>query len=211
MSVIKVQGETYQDADELNSTIGELEAKLEEMSSDTPEHNRLAAHIDTLRAAAAESGEGNVTASPAAPTEPEPDTPPTEDAKEVAEQTHSLRDAADNGKEIICPLCGAPIEFPETPPADAFAHRCPDCDGWGQVLTGSRVDGHVWRDCKGCQGQGFKEENDAPTVLQKSHAAPTPEAPGATWNAERENWDPPTGQQPPWAGAVWDAFLGKWS
>jgi hypothetical protein len=211
MSVIRVQGETYDTLDDLVDTIDELDDKLHAMPDGSAERMKLAAHVETLRAAAAESGGGESTASPAAPDESPPDEPPTEDEDEDVEHTHSLRDAAENGKEIVCPLCGSEIPFPEVPPLDPKVKRCDDCNGWGNVLTGSRVDGHVWRDCPTCNGSGFVDKQGAAVPVLGNQAAHAPEAPGAVWNAERENWSPPPGQQPPWAGAVWDEFLGKWS
>jgi len=210
MSVIKVQGETYQSVDDLNATIYNLEADLEKMPSDTPEHEKLAQHVAALRAAAEESGSGEPPASPAPVAEPGPDTADEENEEDKVEVTHSLRDAAENGKELVCPLCGHDIDFPEVPPLDPNVERCRDCKGWGSVLTGSRVDGHVWRNCPTCQGQGFTDEHSVISRIPELKAAATPGAPGALWNPETEQWDRPPGQQPPWAGAVWDSFLGQW-
>lgn len=211
MSAIKVQGETYETAEELNAAIAELEVTLGDMPDGTPEHEKLAQHVAALRAAADESGTGEALVSPAPEVEPVPELPSDDHEPEEPEHTHSLRDAADNAKQVVCPLCGNDIPFPEAPPLDPTVERCDSCDGWGTALTGSRVDGHVWRDCPKCQGNGYttKAGEAAPTL--GNTAAPVPEAPGAIWNNEAKSWNPPPGQQPPWAGAVWDSFLGKWN
>lgn len=211
MSAIKVQGETYADVGELNAAIEELETTLGDMPDGTPEHEKLAQHVETLRAAAETSGTGEAASGPVAEPEPVSDEPPKDPKSEEQEHTHSLRDAADNGKQIVCPLCGNDIPFPEAPPLDPNVQRCPDCQGWGNVLTGSRVDGHVWRDCPTCNGNGYVDKRGTSIPVIGSKAAPVPEAPGAIWNADTETWNPPPGQQPPWAGAVWDTFLGKWN
>lgn len=211
MSAIKVHGETYENVASLNETIDELTAQYEDMP-DGAGRMKLAAHVATLRAAAEGSGSDDGAASPADAPEDEPEPMPQEEEEEgETEPTHSLIEAADYGKPLACPLCGNEVPFPESPPLDKFATRCGDCDGWGKVLTGSRVDGNVWRDCKGCNGSGFREDStaSAPTPLRK--AADAPEAPGAIWNADNESWNPPPGVQPPWAGATWDSFYGKWS
>lgn len=211
MAVIEVAGEKYKDLDALRIEIDVVEATLEEMPSDTPEHENLAQHLKKMRAAAAEATGGSEDNAVSSEPSPPAATPPEEEAEEEVETTTSLRDASDTGKALVCPLCGHDIDFPETPPLDAFSHKCDKCDGWGQVMTGSRVDGHVWRDCKECQGSGFVENQAQTYKPTVTGAAPTPEAPGAIWEPLLERWSPPAGQQPPWAGAVWDDLLGKWS
>ncbi len=49
-------------------------------------------------------------------------------------------------------LIGEPVPPPYKQAAGA--HTCPDCDGWGSVLTGSKVAGKQTMTCRNCQGRG---------------------------------------------------------
>ena len=42
-------------------------------------------------------------------------------------------------------------------PHDPHTATCPDCQGFGETLTGSMVDGQETRTCVGCDGRGWVE------------------------------------------------------
>lgn len=94
---------------------------------------------------------------------------------------------------VRCTSCGAhfalthDIEYFAPPPTDRY-QTCAECEGFGQVATGSRLADHATRQCPTCQGQGYVDSGT-------QGAAPPPSAPVA---------------QPPWPGAVWDAATGAW-
>jgi rubrerythrin len=212
MSAISVQGEKYESLDDLIETIARLQNELEDMPSETPEHEALSRHIERLREAAGNGVDASseFSAEDEAPSAPLP--APEEEEEEEAEFTHNLREAAETGALLLCPTCGQEVPFPETPPLDQTVTRCPNCDGWGKVLRPSRVDGHIWRDCPVCQAEGVVPKEAAALPFEPTRkAAPVPEAPGAVWNPLDENWSPPPGAQPPWVGATWDSFYGKWA
>lgn len=208
---IVVQGEHYESREELLGTIEALEEKLAEMPSDTPEHNDLSRHIERLREAASGEAESETESPTVEPAEPASPLAPEEEEEEEYETTHDLQDAAENGKILLCPTCGQEVPFPEVPPMDNTVERCSNCDGWGKVVRPTRVDGHVWRDCPVCQGEGVVQKLAAPPPAPARKAVEVPEAPGALFNPTTEQWDPPAGVQPPWAGATWDPFYGRWS
>lgn len=208
---IKVQGETYDTPEELFDAILELERKLEDMPSDTPEHNALARHIEVLQAALpgeatpdaggdAEEGAGEADK----PDEPETVAPERAPALVAApepepEQTHE------------CPLCGHDLESLPDPPYDPTAEQCPACQGFGVVFTGSRVEGHTWRTCPTCVGNGYIEKASAiPLPPPAVRAVAAPEWPGATWDATTQRWVPPTNELKPWPEANWDGLAGKY-
>lgn len=68
-----------------------------------------------------------------------------------------------------CDYCGGygfnPIEFP----ADTHRTRCVDCDGWGTVESGSRVDSQRRLPCQTCNGNGWRP---VPTPPPTSSLAP---------------------------------------
>lgn len=210
-SEIVVQGEHFKDDADLWIAIEEIEETLEDMPSDTPEHAKLKEHYDLLlgaykEATGAESPEQIAKQELAQPEE-------DEDGEEQEEPrpTHDLRIAAESGAQLLCPTCGQGVPFPELPPMDKTSERCPNCEGWGKVVTGSRVDGHIWHDCKTCGGEGVIPVTGTQVPEPARQSAQVPEAPGARWNPDENNWLPPDNAQPPWAGAVWDAFYGKWA
>lgn len=51
---------------------------------------------------------------------------------------------------------------PAAPPHDPHTATCPDCQGFGQTQTGSRVEGQEFRECPGCTGRGWIELPPAP-------------------------------------------------
>lgn len=208
---IKVKGETYRDAGELAETIERLGAEYAGMS-DGPEKLSMGAHIDELYSvlggyANGEGGTGGnagndleVSRSPALP--------PTTDDDDDDEH-----DALAEGASFSCPMCEGTGELPNEPPPDPLSDRCVTCSGWGKVYTGSLVEGHAIRECPTCQGQGWTEKAHSfalPPAPMRT-AAESPEAPGAWWAEDTKDWNPPVGVQPPWVGATWDRFYGKWA
>lgn len=208
---IRIKGETYRDAAELAETIERLGNDYAEMPEGAAKTN-LAAHIDELYSVLggyAPGGDGKgdggdkagkvSTASSSSSTTDEPE--------------NDDDDALAEGAQFTCPMCGGTGELPHEPPPDPRSARCPDCEGWGKVYTGSLVEGHTVRDCHTCQGQGWVDrsgERAAQPDVNKT-AADMPEQMGALWDAKRKFWMPPAGQQPPWPGATWDTYYGKWS
>jgi len=68
--------------------------------------------------------------------------------------------------------------------ADTQSGVCPDCDGWGQVATGSKVQGQGALPCTSCKGKGWRgpRERQAGSIVQGNIPAeivngPQPEAP----------------------------------
>jgi hypothetical protein len=93
--------------------------------------------------------------------EPEPaDEPdPTSEALAKAHAGYLKEIAAILGEDADIRPCAAcsglgfnPVELPP----DHFHERCPDCDGWGNVLSGSRVESQRVLPCNGCNGSGHR-------------------------------------------------------
>lgn len=93
---------------------------------------------------------------------------------------------------IMCPHCQTSVPF--VPGIEGFEpsmskvfSTCPDCEGFGDVKTGSLLAAHATRKCDTCKGVGYVgPEGTAPTVEL-----------------------PPS--EPPWAGAVWNPEINSWS
>jgi hypothetical protein len=71
-------------------------------------------------------------------------------------------------------LIGEPVPPPLLP--DTHSQECPDCQGWGIVLTGSKVHGKNTAACKGCGGRG--------SVGDRYNVDPSQFVPGAQVPAE---------------------------
>lgn len=56
----------------------------------------------------------------------------------------------------------AEIGEPVDPPLqdDPYSQRCDKCDGWGKVLTGSKVPGRTTAVCADCNGDGWKSTDE---------------------------------------------------
>lgn len=209
-TAIKVQGETYETADDLWASIQGLIAEVEEMPEGAPETVRLREHIEALSAELPEGYEPSDDPEPEEAGEevtPEQEPEPEEVEPEI---THDIQSAHETGADILCPLCGQDVPYPEAPPLNPDAQRCTACDGWGKYLNPTRVDGYVWAECSHCQGQGF--------TIGQSIAAPPVAAPlvalEPAWADSLK--DPDTGRwipkdpTPPWGNARWNANSGGW-
>ena len=69
-------------------------------------------------------------------------------------------------------LIGEPVPPPYL--QDKGSQTCPDCDGWGMVLTGSKVHGKATANCKACGGRGATGDrwNVAPEALTPGYSVP---------------------------------------
>lgn len=69
-------------------------------------------------------------------------------------------------------------ERPTHPPMDPHTETCPTCDGFGETVTGSRLDAEFTRQCDDCRGKGWRLRPMEPSPLPTPVAAPepTPEA-----------------------------------
>lgn len=150
-------------------------------------------------APAEEPGEQTQPEPPPAAPEPTPDSGQllgAADAGQVEElekaQTTYLRKVEKViGSDAMPPLCehcqGTGLDFTGGAPEPEFRpspdrERCPDCDGWGKVTTGSRVLTEEVLPCPTCQGAGHRVILPAPPVLQPTTAAAAaPVPPGAAW------------------------------
>lgn len=92
---------------------------------------------------------------------------------------------------ITCPTCNTSIPFVPgiegyEPSMSKSLTTCPDCDGMGEVKTGSLVAEHAVVKCDRCTALGYiaKDGTAPPTVLEHG--------------------------KPPWEGAKWNVELGTW-
>lgn len=208
---ITVQGERYADVAELSATIDELESKLDNVPDGTPEHADLSRHIDRLYEALSEASPGVVpqTAEPGtsvavpAPGEDLPD----DDEAEEHEHEHEPEDES----LTHCPACGWPLDVEILPPQHPDVTQCVGCQGFGKVLTGSRVEGHILIDCPTCKGQGWTNRPEAAREIVAATRLEQAIWPGARSSDDGATWLPPFDSTPPWQGAEWDSFRGTWS
>jgi hypothetical protein len=94
---------------------------------------------------------------------------------------------------VPCPTCSSGVQgfapmsalgIPAAPTAGDLkpasdTETCPECDGWGDVLTGAKVERGRIKPCSRCTGTGYIVNTSAPTV---------PLADGA---AQRQALEPP--------------------
>jgi hypothetical protein len=215
MSAIKVQGETYDSAEEALEAAATLEAKLDELPESHPSRASLVTHIERLRSAAGEETPQDGTES-ASETEPAPILPgepvpsPPVPAPEPEPEAEPEPEPEPEDSEYACPTCHGAGYFSIEPPQDPGKETCPRCYGYGKVTTGGHVEGHITADCPDCQGQGYIAARASYIDTSASTAAPAPGWPGAVWNAESRTWEPPPGLAPPWTNASWDAMIGTY-
>jgi hypothetical protein len=130
---------------------------------------------------------------PAETPEPEPPEPtPEEQARfeQIAElekaQARYLKQVekilGPDGMPPVCARCeGTGLDFTGGEPEPEFREHeqyktCPDCEGWGQVKTGSRVTGHALQDCPRCTGRGYLERLQAvpgPVPAEEQYGTPS--------------------------------------
>lgn len=212
---LRVQGETYDSPAEVLTAIGELSAAMEDMPESSKERADVERHIGRLKAVVADAKALLPRASETATGEPGADSPPEPqglDSPPALTETPDEDDDEDNVPPgyILCPVCLGGGMLTLDAPISHEHERCPDCNGYGKVLTGSHVEGHVTADCGSCQGSGWiRPRAGYEKPSNGKHVATAPLYPGATWNAEQEQWDAPPGE-PPWSNAAWNALVGAY-
>lgn len=110
-------------------------------------------------------------------------------------------------------LIGEPVPPPLIQAPDARV--CPTCDGWGQVLTGSKVHPFNVAKCIECQGRGWVGEraNITPAEVAALHsvaipqenAPPTPDDELDSWGTPRGH--PDFGKMPQYRDPGWSEAL----
>jgi len=135
----------------------------------TPNPDAIKAALERDQAASEQPDEGEPEPEAAEPDEPDP----TSQALAEAHRAYLEAVMAALGPEaelMPCPACsGMGFNSVELPP-DEYHARCPDCDGWGNVLSGSRVESQRVLPCQGCNGSGH--------VPRLREVATVPAAPG---------------------------------
>lgn len=208
---IVIQGERYKDAEELRSTIAELELAMDDMPSDSPQHGDMVVHIQRLREALAEASPG-MEGEESPVSVPAGQTVPGEDNED--EELEEIEPLADNDTEdslTHCPACGWPLDIDVMPPHHPDIETCSGCQGFGKVLTGSRVEGHILMDCPTCKGQGWTNKAQTNQKLTTATRAEMALWPNARSSDDGTRWLPPEDSTPPWSGAAWDEFRGTWA
>jgi DnaJ-class molecular chaperone len=123
--------------------------------------------------------------------EPEPDEGDGEDeGAEVAAAAPTDSPADEAGEadgatdlhSVACPFCDGSGELEYAPRQATGWMRCPDCDGWGSVYTGSRLNEAGLIDCERCSGKGYAPRPQAvPEYVE-------PGSPGAYYDANTGTW-----------------------
>lgn len=167
---------------------------------------------------------------------PEQGEPPAPAATDVGdERAHGLAalgleavtaDALDGTDLGVCPFCDgygavdpdailkalpAIVEkvapFPQSPTYE----RCDECDGWGRVLTGARLESPGIQPCPKCDGNGYLDKRSTnaatpPPSPSPEQPAPPPPPPGP----DPLRTPPPEGR-PPAVGMIWDQDAYTWT
>lgn len=207
---ITVHGEHYDSLEDLGRTIAELIAQAGDMPDGAPERHDLERHIERLAERYDELAPPSGNDDPANVLLPKDngDGAAAEDGAEQADEESPA--VSDDTSAVLCPVCGQDWDIPEAPPTHPTMQTCTGCRGWGQVLTGSRVEGHIVADCPTCQGSGWTRTVE-PMPVTTATRAENPLWPGARLSDDGSEWLPPAeSTAPPWSGAVWDSFRGTW-
>lgn len=126
------------------------------------------------------------------PTQPQPGEPDgTDDAEDdAAEEGEEPEDSRSQGERIAALVEeeaarveaeeAQPLTVRNAPPPDPYTRTCPTCEGYGQTLTGSIVDGQEFRDCVDCRARGWQErlERSADDPPAEDHVGPREDS----WN-----------------------------
>lgn len=87
--------------------------------------------------------------------EPEPGETPTLDpagaGARIATMVEEEAERAEAEEEAPSP----PEHGVDIPPPDPYTETCPDCKGFGNTETGSRVESQLFRECVTCSGRGW--------------------------------------------------------
>lgn len=97
-----------------------------------------------------------------------------------------------------CPTCaeqqlGFVFDLPATGPdyrRSELTEACPDCGGWGDVLTGAKVERGMLDQCNTCGGKGFVFKLGTPPAAAVAPAAPAalPPLPPIGDGEPRDQW-----------------------
>lgn len=104
--------------------------------------------------------------------------PDTEHADVLLDRAHLAIVALLDGPK--CPMCQGDGLLAVEPPNDPRAERCEDCNGVGQVYTGSLVPESAVRPCGKCGGKGFNDVANVTPLTPPAYVVP-PAPTGAQW------------------------------
>lgn len=99
-------------------------------------------------------------------------------------------------RTIACPLCGGEGSLVQAPRQSERYRRCDECDGFGEVLSGSLVAEAFMLPCESCESRGYRANPDylAAQALAREGSFMNPSPPN-----------------PPAPGMVWDSSIGMWA
>lgn len=96
-------------------------------------------------------------------------------------------------------------------PQSTVFDRCPECEGWGSVLTGSRKGDSGIQPCPYCHGNGYTDKREAaPVPLASRGVASVPELVDPAQLPDPMRRSPASGGTPPAPGMVWDDVATSW-
>lgn len=207
---LKIRGVPYSSMTDVEVAITELAADMVLIGDDDDARDGIARHIGDLLSALPDDRASELLAYINSPFTTEQESVRDTPAAEGTGTRGRTGEPADIDSPPVCPLCNGDGWLDVEPPQDPTAQRCPGCDGYGLVYTGSRVPDHATRACPVCMGRGFTSSApDAVVERDFTVASATPEWPGALWNRETLRWDKPEGDEP-WPGATWNDIRGAY-
>lgn len=210
-AVLKIRGVPYSTFAEVEDAVKKLAADIELLPPDSDELDAMARHVGELLESLPDDRAAELLAYVTALRSTDP---PSVDA--------SPADVAPDGGDIpavteplesppLCPMCLGHGVLEVEPPQDPTAQRCPACEGYGKVYTGSRVEGNMTRDCPTCNGGGFVDvQPTIPLPPPLVRAAAAPAWPEAKWDGITQRWLEPLPVNLPWEGANWDGLEGTY-
>lgn len=113
---------------------------------------------------------------------------------EVPEEEDEEEAVEEGGEEEEAEALARAAAEDEEPRRDPHTRTCETCNGYGQTLTGSRVEAFATRQCPTCQGLGYVEilpepPPPPPPAPPEAGPAPWPEPPPpATPYAPLQTW-----------------------